>query len=525
MPFHMSRSQLIFLALLSSIGIGGSWLTYRSAVDEERDAIRARFVEQAQVQAYRAQQLIDEARQVQQAFTAFLDGSEEVSRKEYERFAHTLLPERQEIFAVHWAPRIVQAERAECEAELAARGLAPLGIFDVNPEANSPRRAAERPVYFPIVFSEPLAPNRSAVGLDTLARPYNEVSPHVAARFGMPHTTPAFPIVQDPGGPLAVAIYHPVYAHTQKVLDATDRLAALRGYVILMLRPEILLAERLGNLQGGRLAMRLLDVTDDTPRVIYPRGDQRWTAAGPVQMVALAIPGRQWRLELAENSSHAGSSTPLLLLFSLLALTCVVLGALARSFTQAKALADANAILRRQHEALDRLAHSDSLTGLPNRLRLQDRAEMALANETRQGELTAVCLLDLDNFKRINDTLGHQAGDQLLVKIAGVLSQSLRKGDTVARLGGDEFVLLLPHVNGADELPALLNRLLAEVDGLSVENTGGAVTFSASIGVALSGPACRDFGELLQRADQAMYHAKNLGKNRYVVWSGDEIAM
>ena len=163
---------------------------------------------------------------------------------------------------------------------------------------------------------------------------------------------------------------------------------------------------------------------------------------------------------------------------------------------------------------LEYLAYHDSLTGLPNRALLRDRVDQAVADARRSGKSTAVVLLDLDQFKNINDSLGHGAGDELLREVAARLSGALRATDTVGRLGGDEFVVVLREVDGqggALRSLAALQRALGEPFVLS----GTSMHVSASFGVALAPEHGSDMETLLGRADAAMYRAKGAGRNTY----------
>ncbi|MDC7696307.1 EAL domain-containing protein [Vogesella indigofera] len=167
------------------------------------------------------------------------------------------------------------------------------------------------------------------------------------------------------------------------------------------------------------------------------------------------------------------------------------------------------------HEAeLERIAHFDPLTGLPNRRLLSDRLGQAIRHTARSGKSCAVCFLDLDGFKAINDQYGHAAGDQLLIGVTDNLKAVLRADDTLARLGGDEFVVLLVDVAGTEECALVLERLLAAIQQ-EVCLGDAVVRASASIGVSLYPQDNADADTLLRHADQAMYLAKDAGKNRY----------
>jgi len=175
----------------------------------------------------------------------------------------------------------------------------------------------------------------------------------------------------------------------------------------------------------------------------------------------------------------------------------------------------------KQHERqLERMAHYDALTGVPNRVLLADRMHQAIAQTLRTGHLMAVCYLDLDNFKPVNDTHGHEAGDRLLVEMARRLKDCLRGGDTVARLGGDEFVLLLPELEQIEECETVLGRVL-EAAARPTIVAGQQVTVSASIGLTLFPFDDADPDTLLRHADQAMYQAKQAGRNRYHLFDAE----
>jgi len=168
------------------------------------------------------------------------------------------------------------------------------------------------------------------------------------------------------------------------------------------------------------------------------------------------------------------------------------------------------------HEAeLDRVAHYDLLTGLPNRRLLSDRMSQSIRRSQRSGHPSAVCVLDLDGFKGINDRHGHSVGDQLLVALSGRLQQVLRAEDTLARTGGDEFVLVLSEVGSTEECTLILDRLLQAVRLPCVLTPDLSLGVSASIGVSLYPADNADPDTLLRHADQAMYLAKQAGKNRY----------
>lgn len=176
--------------------------------------------------------------------------------------------------------------------------------------------------------------------------------------------------------------------------------------------------------------------------------------------------------------------------------------------------------LKEQETQLTRMAYYDALTELPNRVLLADRLQQAISVAKRSGNLLAVCYLDLDGFKPVNDTYGHEAGDRLLIEMAGRLKALIRGGDTVARLGGDEFVLLF-GLNDIAECEQALQRLLDAI-GMPVSLAEAQVKVSASVGVTLYPTDKADPDTLLRHADQAMYQAKQTGKNRYHIFDYEQ---
>ena len=166
------------------------------------------------------------------------------------------------------------------------------------------------------------------------------------------------------------------------------------------------------------------------------------------------------------------------------------------------------------------MAYFDALTGLPNRRMLSDRLQLAIAQAQRSERLLAVCYLDLDDFKPINDTWGHAAGDMLLIEAAHRLQGSVRAGDTVSRLGGDEFVVLLGNLAHFDECEIALDRIRAALNR-PFNLKEGEARVSASMGVTLFPMDGADPDTLLRHADQAMYQAKQTGRNRYTLFDAE----
>ncbi len=173
-------------------------------------------------------------------------------------------------------------------------------------------------------------------------------------------------------------------------------------------------------------------------------------------------------------------------------------------------------ITERKHseDRLSYLVHHDELTGLPNRALLTDRLEQAMIAADRHERLAAVVFLDLDRFKNINDTLGHEVGDQMLKQVAERLLAAVRSGDTVARLAGDEFSIVLADMAHADDAARVAQKIL-DAFAQPFRIAGRDLFMCASLGITIFPVDTRDAGDLLSNADIAMYRAKDTGGNTY----------
>jgi diguanylate cyclase (GGDEF)-like protein len=169
-------------------------------------------------------------------------------------------------------------------------------------------------------------------------------------------------------------------------------------------------------------------------------------------------------------------------------------------------------IVRRRTEAEKHQAMHDAVTGLPNRRLFMERVEHTVVQAQRHQRRLAVMFIDLDRFKHVNDTFGHEAGDTLLKEVSRRLKLNLRQGDTVARFGGDEFVMLLEEITSERAALEIGHKLLAEL-GRAASIAAEEVTITASIGISTYPADAADVATLLRHADAAMYRAKGKGRN------------
>ncbi len=176
---------------------------------------------------------------------------------------------------------------------------------------------------------------------------------------------------------------------------------------------------------------------------------------------------------------------------------------------------------QQQHQMLERMAHYDTLTDLPNRVLLADRLNQAMMQCQHHDQLLAVVFLDLDSFKAVNDSYGHDVGDKMLITLARRMRAAFRQGDTLSRIGGDEFVAVLTNLTKFEDCQPVLERLLkAAATPVTVDDA--VMHVSASIGITLYPQDAVDADQLMRHADQAMYMAKQAGKNRYHLFDTEQ---
>jgi diguanylate cyclase (GGDEF)-like protein/PAS domain S-box-containing protein len=176
--------------------------------------------------------------------------------------------------------------------------------------------------------------------------------------------------------------------------------------------------------------------------------------------------------------------------------------------------------IRKTQDQLHYLAHFDSLTGAANRRLFEDRCRQSIETAKRYDSCLALLSIDIDHFKKINDTLGHDGGDEFLMELVKRFQQSVRKEDTIARLGGDEFAILLPNVSGQEGAEVVARNILDSITK-PVDIKGNELIITSSIGITLCPDDGSSYEQLLKNADMAMYRAKNCGRNNIQFYCED----
>lgn len=347
------------------------------------------------------------------------------------------------------------------------------------------RPSAPRSVYFPVTFGT------SEDGRPQVVRGFDLGSDPLRARFlrqardtGQAVATPLVRLLIGGSG---VNVFRPVYRDGAPVATVAERRRALTGFIAGSFRVH--------DVAAAALAVLPADVE------VQVRVDRQvaFGAAGQLEdsaSVPIHIADRTWLL-VVNDPGGPGLSLPLALAVMGIALAAL-LASLIISWNRSERM-----------QELERQASQDSLTGLDNRRRFEEDLAAAMARSQRYGSTGALLMLDLDGFKRVNDSQGHPAGDRAIKEVAAVLRRRTRASDSLARLGGDEFAVILPRCSAQEATLAAeaLERELREHGG---DGDSGAIT--ASIGVAMFGEDPRmSLASLISEADTAMYAAKDAG--------------
>ena len=424
-----------------------------------------------------------------------------------------------------WSPLVNDAERKAFERDVlggrAIQARDPAGNIQPSPQ---------RPSYLPIRFNEPLQRNLRAQGLDILSSPLLASTIRRSMQSGQAEASPAIRLVQEVGQQKAIALYQAVYAPA----DAMQH-QVLRGVISSLFRMDDIVQTTLQHDVRHDIEVCLIDI-DGMPgfhRLSGPQncGKGGWFGQRPHLESRFVFAGRNWALRLRASEEYLDGLRSWLEWITFvvgLAMTglfggflLIVTGYTRRMEGEVQQrtaeLADANQQLQVQLDATRKaeanvsyLALHDSLTGLPNRPCWLSMTRRELDAAGQQGQL-AVLFLDMDEFKTVNDSLGHPVGDQLLVNIARRLQQPLPPEAMLARLGGDEFVILMPYTHQS-QLEALGSALLALFDQ-AVLVDAHELRCTVSIGVALYPQDGQDPDTLLRHADMAMYAAKEAGRD------------
>jgi diguanylate cyclase (GGDEF)-like protein len=355
------------------------------------------------------------------------------------------------------------------------------------------RPAGSRPNHYPLVLAASTSGLEAPLGYDLGADGRRSTHLLRARDKGGATATSAMHL---PIGGTGINVFHPVYRNGAPTAGAAQRRGALVGFAV-------------GSFHVADLAGAASSALDDDVDVQLVEGSR--SVAGPSldrdesAAAQLQIADRTWLL-VVNDPNRPGVSLPVLIAIVGIALAAL-LAALVLVWSRNERM-----------QELKRQAGQDPLTGLKNRRRFEEDLRGELARSRREQTVGAVMMLDLDNFKQVNDTLGHPIGDRTIAEIAAVLNGRMRSTDVVARLGGDEFAIVLPRcdLDEAEEIAEAI-ALAIRLHTLPGE---AAPPITASLGIATFGPQSGGYDAVLSAADNAMYEAKRAGRDNVRVSAG-----
>jgi diguanylate cyclase (GGDEF)-like protein len=408
---------------------------------------------------------------------AFAQTQQNLDRHEFRVIGRSLLGNGA-LDGAAYVPRVPGARRAEYEQRVGVEIRERVFGRVLQP-------SAPRSVYFPVTFGT------SEDGQPRVVRGFDLGSDPLRARFlrqardtGKAVATPLVRLLIGGSG---INVFRPIYRDGAPVATVAERRRALTGFIAGSFRVQDVAAAALAVLPADVE----VQVRVDRQVAFGPAGELEDAAGVPIH-----IADRTWLL-VVNDPGGPSLSLPLALAVLGIALAAL-LASLIISWNRSERM-----------QELERQASQDSLTGLDNRRRFEEDLAAAMARSQRYGSTGALLMLDLDGFKRVNDSHGHPAGDRAIKEVAAVLQQRTRASDSLARLGGDEFAVILPRCS-AQEATLAAEALERELREHGSDGDSGAIT--ASIGVAMFGEDPRmSVATLISEADTAMYAAKDAG--------------
>jgi diguanylate cyclase (GGDEF)-like protein len=472
------------------------------------------------------------------AIRGLFDSSDSVTRDEFHQFAQALsLGERYPgATNISFAPRVPHAKKLEFERAVRAETsplVKALPEFAIKPPG-------ERPEYLVLTYIEPMGKNIAAWGLDLNADPLRRSVVDRARDSGQIASSSGVTLLRDGNASVSSTLLRlALYRGGGVPGSAEERQRLYWGMVGSTLRISEMIDATLSKEMLSRAQVQIYEVgnapaegaAESTLLFDSAASGAATTAAAPAEFSAyavthrLAVADREWRLRIVPRRDpvdlldKAGIAAILAALLAISALLFWLMTSVAVSESRGAELAQRNREAALLREELREQAMRDNLTGLYNRHYVQEWFGLELRRAQRHGRPVAAIMLDIDHFKRFNDSFGHGAGDLVLRELAGVLRRSTRGSDVASRYGGEEFLVLLPEcpfdiaLRKAEQIREEVAKLELRYDNQPL----GPVT--ASLGVAAFPDHAKESEELLRHADEALYLAKQAGRNRVVAYS------
>ncbi len=478
------------------------------SVEEERIHLEAQRISAMAVRDL--QDAVTRHSEVLEGIRGLMVSSESVDAQEFQDFTERALARFPNLQAISWNPVIPAADRAGFEQlQRQQQGMADYRVTERD-SGGQLVPVAPRPDYVAVGFIEPVASNRPALGFDIQSDPIRARAIAIARDTGLVTSTAPITLVQETGSQPGMLTLLPVYGPDDDPTTVERRRAELIGFAVGVYRLGDLVDDTFSDASWDSVDVRVTDLglRGSTEIAHHQVAASEHAGSGhlddkPTIVQEIPVNGRLWSIEVTPTAIEERSNTVALLVGGLLILLLLEAFLLVVTGMERQA--------RREADRSSYEANHDALTDLLNRRAFTRALRAARQRSDLEGTEHVLMYMDLDGFKQVNDTGGHEAGDELLRRVARELARHVRGRDVVARVGGDEFAIIL-HNCGLDRGRAIAADISTGIDGLHVTGRGHDLSVGVSIGLALIGPGDpAGPAELVDRADQASYRAKRAG--------------
>lgn len=503
MPLLVVVLLLICGSLATALAVNFTWQSERDGASEQfRSDVRS------QLAALQFQLSRHDFRL--RAFADFLSADPQLDYQTFDRYARAVMRDEPSVQAMEWVPRVRHDQRAAFEA----RWAEVFEGFEITDQAEDGEivRAPVGEEYWPILYVSPLEGNEPVVGYSPASLPARDIAIERALQFNEPSLSPFFPLLQ---GGLGAVAFHPVR-------DSGGRLLGLAEVVY---RRDNLVSDESFVLGDAGVRVRITTATDGV--VIFDATGSRpaplaWNQ-WPLEREhtnRLDVGGQAWLVSIESLPGGYAYSwlVPASIGLAGTLSTLLLCGFVLMLVRRERVVSE---MVEQRSQALIFQSHHDALTGLINRRSFESLIQDSIQSRMGAGSDQAVFLIDLDQFKVINDTVGHRVGDRFLAAVAARLQTRFSQSAHLARLGGDEFGLL--H-NRCDVVQAerLANEILALIGETEFQGANGALRTTASIGIAMIESGNESAQSVMASADAACFLAKERGRGRYHLFHGGD---
>ncbi|MDF1759973.1 MAG: EAL domain-containing protein [Coxiellaceae bacterium] len=492
--------------------------------------------------AYLFKRNFNDAEDALLSLQSFYDASKEVTRSEFDVFTKRVLDKHPSIQALSWNPVITNSQRNFYVDQARKDGFSQFQIKKIKNGKLVEDKI--RPYYVVVYYIAPHQYNKSALGFN-LGSNYKRLETlNKSAALNAFMATPRVRLVQDNAAhkKYGVILFAPVYKKNVPLKTTQQRLDSVIGYLSGVFKIKSMLDSVLLSSDNEELremfvnkdfSVSLFDVTTSKhEQLLYGsyKQDIPFTLLKQLQAsLSFSYPynfgGRQWVMTISPTKKYIQGiifwrswATLMFALFFMSVFHLFLFVLSGQNIVIKKTVDEKTHELLKSKDTLSFMAHNDDLTGLPNRKSFTSYLINILVEAKRNRSILAVCFMDLDNFKQINDSLGHDVGDLFLKEVSHKLQSQLRETDYIARMGGDEFALCINGLDSKKDLFSILERYNAIFSHSMIINSSE-IYGSFSIGVAIYPEAGKTVEELVKHADIAMYKAKDKGKNTYAFFN------